>query len=77
MHFHIKSVLNNNYVTCHHSIFVLGYSIICIVGMNTTSDNSKWLYETILKYHEWYLCQISCTNPGANYLRWLDWIFWG
>ena len=25
--------------------------------MNATSDNSKWLYETIL----WYLCQISRT----------------
>ena len=44
-----------------------------IFGINTTSDNSKWLYvisravrrvkfETILKYHEWYLCQISRTN---------------
>ena len=28
-----------------------------VVGMNATSDNSKWLYETIL----WYLCQISRT----------------
>ena len=41
-----------------------------IFGINTTSDISKLLYvisravgrvkfETILKYHEWYLCQIS------------------
>ena len=39
-----------------------------IFGINTTSDNSKLLYvssravrrvkfETILKYHKWYLCQ--------------------
>ena len=45
-----------------------------IFGINTTSDISKLLYvishaarrmtfETIiLKYHEWYLCQISHTN---------------
>ena len=42
-------------------------------GINNTSDISKLLYvisrtvrrvkfETILKYHEWYLCQISRTN---------------
>ena len=44
-----------------------------IFGINTTTDISKLLYvisravrrvkfETILKYHEWYLCQISRTN---------------
>ena len=44
-----------------------------IFGINTTSDMSKLLYvisravrrvifETILKYHKWYLCQISRTN---------------
>ena len=44
-----------------------------IFGINTTSDISKLLYvtsravrrvkfESILKYHEWYLCQISRTN---------------
>ena len=44
-----------------------------IFGIKTTSDISKLLcvisravrrvkFETILKYHEWYLCQISCTN---------------
>ena len=44
-----------------------------IFGINTTSDISKLLYvisravrrvkfETILKYHEWYLRQISRTN---------------
>ena len=44
-----------------------------IFGINTTRDISKLLYvvsravrrvklEIILKYHEWYLCQISCTN---------------
>ena len=42
---------------------------VVIFGINTTSDISKLLYvisravrrvnfETILKYHEWYLCQI-------------------
>ena len=46
-----------------------------IFGINNTSDISKLLYvilravrrvkfETILKYHEWYLCQISRTNPA-------------
>ena len=46
---------------------------VVIFGINTTSDISKLLYvisravrrvkfETILKYHEWYLCQISRTN---------------
>ena len=44
-----------------------------IFGINTMSDISKLLYVisravrrvkfvTILKYHEWYLCQISRTN---------------
>ena len=44
-----------------------------IFSINTTRDISKLLYvisqavrqvkfETILKYHEWYLCQISRTN---------------
>ena len=47
-----------------------------IFGINTTSDISKLLYvisravrrvefETVLKYHEWYLCQISRTNTDA------------
>ena len=39
-----------------------------IFGINTTSDISKLLYvkfETILKYHEWYLCQISGTNLAS------------
>ena len=42
-------------------------------GINTTNDISKLLhvisragrrvkFETILKYHEWYLCQVSRTN---------------
>ena len=46
---------------------------VVIFGINTTSDISKLLYvisravrrvkfETILKYHKWYLCQISRTN---------------
>ena len=48
-------------------------SFVVIFGVNTTSDISKLSYEisravrrvkfeTILKYHEWYLCQISRTN---------------
>ena len=43
------------------------------IGVNTTSGISKLLYlilravrgvkfEAMLKYHEWYLCQISRTN---------------
>ena len=47
--------------------------LVVIFGINTTSDISELLYvisravrrvkfETILKYHEWYLCQISRTN---------------
>ena len=47
--------------------------LFVIFGINTTSDISKLLYVisravrrvkfgTILKYHEWYLCQISRTN---------------
>ena len=41
-----------------------------IIGTNTTSDISKLLhvifwrvkFETILKYHDWYLCQNRRTN---------------
>ena len=47
--------------------------LVEIFDINTSSDISKLLYvisravrrlkfETILKYHEWYLCQISRTN---------------
>ena len=50
-----------------------------IFVINTTSDISKLLYvisrafrrvkfETIVKYHEWYLCQISRTNHAINCL---------
>ena len=46
---------------------------VVIFDINTTSDISKLLYvisravrqvkfETILKYYQWYLCQISRTN---------------
>ena len=44
---------------------------VVIFGINTTNDISKLLYviseiwdnfEIILKYHEWYLCQIWRTN---------------
>ena len=48
-------------------------NFVVIFGINNTSDIWKLLYvisrtvrrvkfETILKYHEWYLCQISRTN---------------
>ena len=54
----------------------IGNSMICsdiILAKNTMSDISKLLhvisqavrrvkFETILKYHEWYLCQISRKN---------------
>ena len=50
-----------------------------IFGINTTSDISKLFYiisravrrvkfGTILKYHEWYLCQISRTNHAITCL---------
>ena len=37
-----------------------------MLGIHTTSDISKLLYvfETILKYQEWYLCQISRPKRG-------------
>ena len=52
---------------------------VVIFGINTTSDISKLLYiisravgrvkfETILKYHEWYLCQISRANRAIIWL---------
>ena len=56
------------------SMICIGNSMVVVIfGINTTSDISKLLYvisravrrvkfETILKYHEWYLCQISRTN---------------
>ena len=48
-------------------------NFVVIFDINTMSDISKLLYiisqavrrvkfETILKYHKWYLCQISHTN---------------
>ena len=51
-----------------------------IFGINTTDDISKLLcvisravrrvkFETILKYHEWYLCQILCTNHTTTCKR--------
>ena len=50
-----------------------------VFGINTMSDNLKLLYvisrvvrqvkfETFLKYHEWYLCQISRTNHAISCL---------
>ena len=62
------------------NIFVsIGNSMISSgIGINATSDTSKLLYvisragrrvkfETILKYHEWYLYQISLTNHAITY----------
>ena len=54
------------------NVWVVAWLVV-ISGINTTSDISNLLYaisrtvrrvkfETILKYHEWYLCKISCTN---------------
>ena len=53
-------------------VYVIAWFVV-IFGINTTRDISKLLYvisqavmrvkfETILKYHEWYLSQISRTN---------------
>ena len=53
-------------------VYVIAWFVV-IFGINTTSDISKLFYiisravrrvkfGTILKYHEWYLCQISRTN---------------
>ena len=54
-------------------VWVIAWFVV-IFGINTMSDISKLLLhiilwavrrvklETILKYHEWYLCQISRTN---------------
>ena len=48
--------------------------IFSVFGINTASDISQLLlnvfsktfrkvkFETILKYHKWYLCGISCTS---------------
>ena len=67
----------------HHGEIIfnsIGNSMICSVfGINATSDISKLLYvisravrrvkfETTLKYHEWYFCQISRTNHALIYL---------
>ena len=49
--------------------------LVVIFGINITIDISNVLYvilravkrvkfETILKYHEWYFCQISRTNQA-------------
>ena len=57
-----------------------------IFGINTTSDISKLLYvisrafrrvkfETILKYHEWCLCQTTRTNHAIIYLYYFYLIF--
>ena len=62
---------------CRTTSICIGNSMI--FGINTTSDISKLLYiisravrrvkfETILKYHEWYLCKISRTNHAINCL---------
>ena len=53
-------------------VYVIAW-FLAIFGINTTSDISKLLFvisravrrvkfETILKYHKWYLCQISRTK---------------
>ena len=53
-------------------VYIIAWFVV-IFAINTTSDISKLLcvisgavrrvkFETILKYHKWYLCQISRTN---------------
>ena len=39
-------------------------SLVMIFGINTTSSRAvrRVKFETTLKFHEWYLCQISRTN---------------
>ena len=44
------------------NIYIGNGKICSIFGINTTIDISKLLFETILKYLKWYLCQISRTN---------------
>ena len=49
-------------ITKIEKMICIGNSMICsdiILAKNTMSDISKLL---ILKYHEWYLCQILCKN---------------
>ena len=44
-------------------VHVIG-SLVMIFGINTTISRAvrRVKFETTLKYHEWYLCQISRTN---------------
>ena len=43
-----------------------------IFGINTTCNISKLSQITILKYHSWYLCQISHTNHAIAYTKTLE-----
>ena len=70
--------LHGNFVISHVKLQIsIGNSMICsdVIGINTTSDISKLFhvisravrrvkFETILKYQEWYLCQISRPKRG-------------
>ena len=63
-------------ITKIEKMICIGNSMICsdiTLAKNTMSDISKLLhvisqavrrvkFEAILKYHEWYLCQILCKN---------------
>ena len=69
-----------NFVLICKCYVSIGNSMICSdICINITNDISKLSYvisravrrvkfETILKYHEWYLCQVSRTNHAINCL---------
>ena len=70
--FGIENATQRNFKLQPKFVYVKSWFVV-IFGINATSDISKLLYiisravrrvkfETILKYHEWYLCQISRTN---------------
>ena len=73
MHFGDATVFFAIFLLECQFVWVLAWFVV-IFGINTMSDISKLLLheilwavrrvklETILKYHEWYLCQISRTN---------------
>ena len=44
---------------------MINYFVV-MFGINIMSDISKVKFKTILKYHKWYLCQISRTNHAIN-----------
>ena len=64
---------NNRILSRNNLLLHIFAGLLEILGENTTSDISKLLYliprairlvkfGTVLKYHDWHLCQISPTN---------------